>query len=334
MTQKLEPAKLNYNELLKEVKGNNLRQRTELIRSKIEVFYNRGSVTESIAKLNKKHHDEEKALEKLKEITIENKTDEDLIKLLTDREELMRGRALELLYEKLSKSRSASLISLLRANAKSLVRSLNTKILDVLRMSLLIIQYIIDDKFKNEFREAGGIRPLANLLCLPEEDPEFIIILLDVISRFVTIEENREAIRLVHGLVRLVPFLSHKNDQIKLLATEALKECTYSANNQPVIAKPNILLIIYENSEPERNFELRYSSFALKRNLCQSEQARDILRTEDFRQAMVILDAEKVYNQVHTQAYKECLDMHLISLELLFEMAGSANNQKMLDSWV
>jgi len=38
---------------------------------------------------------------------------------------------------------------------------------------------------------------------------------------------------------------------------------------------------------------------------------------------MVILDAEKVYNQVHTQAYKECLDMHLISLELLFEMAGS-----------
>jgi len=99
----------------------------------------------------------------------------------------------------------------------------------------------------------------------------------------------------VHGLVRLVPFLSHKNDQIKLLATEALKECTYSgmfsenflkffskiymklsqfffykANNQPVIAKPNILLIIYENSEPERNFELKYSSFALKRNLCQS----------------------------------------------------------------
>ena len=81
-------------------------------------------------------------------MTLDNKSDDELINLLKHQEELMRGRALELLYEKVLKvavgQESESLLEKLREQPKALVRTLNTKIVDSLRMTITILVQVMD----------------------------------------------------------------------------------------------------------------------------------------------------------------------------------------------
>lgn len=109
----------------------------------------------------------------LQSIDLTKKSDEELVELLKHREELMRLRALEIVHAKItgkvksSKQAQQELIDKLRALPKAAVRILNTKDMVTLRMALVIIIAITDDEFKNSFRKAGGLRPVAKLLSLP-----------------------------------------------------------------------------------------------------------------------------------------------------------------------
>lgn len=58
-----------------------------------------------------------------------------------------------------------------------------------------------------------------------------MIHLLVVIIQLVTVEENREQFRTVNGLTRIIPFLSHRDPKISLMATEALLNLSFNGPN-------------------------------------------------------------------------------------------------------
>ena len=96
-------------------------------------------------------------------------------------------------------------------------------------------------------------------------------------------EENREPFRAANGVVRLIPFLQHKDEKVVLTATEALLNLSFAGiveswsprmgdflhfldSNQPTITKGGALPYLMKNSTMA-DFQLKYESLYLIRNL-------------------------------------------------------------------
>lgn len=219
----------------------------------------------------------------------------------------------------------------LRDNTKALVRVLNTKDMEPLRMCLIILIAISNDQFKHDFRKSGGLRPIAKLLSLPDllDDEDFVVHLLVVVIALVTVEENREQFRTVNGLTRIIPFLSHKDGKIVLMATEALLNLSFNENNQPVIIAAHALDQIFKNAKTPEN-KMQFESVFLIRNLARCDIGKERLNEDHFRQLLPLLDPAKVYRPANSAAFKHILQLNRVVLECLFECAQLEKNRKIL----
>eukprot|EP01124_Arcella_intermedia_P012376 TRINITY_DN18734_c0_g1_i1.p1 TRINITY_DN18734_c0_g1~~TRINITY_DN18734_c0_g1_i1.p1 ORF type:complete len:1224 (-),score=317.96 TRINITY_DN18734_c0_g1_i1:12-3683(-) len=328
---------IDFEEITKEVKGVDLRRLTEKVRSGVEVFFGRGSVADAIASLNKKHTDEKKTREAAQEITLDNKTDDELIDLLNHNEELMRARALALIQKKIIDGvHSSDFVEKLKRQLPHIVKTLSTcKEPEVLLSSLIILKEVLNEEdVKNKFRDAGGMRPLGKLLLMPDlmENSGFVVILLDVISLLITTSENKENFRSVNGLFNLLPLLSHDMYAIVTLATVNLATLAELESNQVVIAKSHgTLRQIFINIQ-SMDYDVKLQSLKLLYNLspCVTTRETFITSSSTIRTIFGFLDAEKIYNFQTIQDYNDNLQIQFIVLDLIYEIAVEERNQRAL----
>jgi len=299
-------ANINYDDILKEVKGVDARRLNEKLRNEVEIFYSKGSVADAIANLNKRNDETKKTLQVLETITLENKTDIELIDLLKHREELMRGHALQLLFKKVTSNPTDRLLIELRNNVQALVRTLSTKEAESLMMTLDLYNAIMDDDFKVKFREAGGMRNLAKLLLMPEllTDVNFVIKLLQVIFQIVTIDDNKENFRSVNGIISLYPLLSHTHDNVVILTTDTLAILADLESNRIVISKSiGTVRQIFKNAKSDV-YNKRLSSLRLLHNIMQCAPGRDSAGFEDLRSLITLLEPKKLYQFESSHNFK------------------------------
>jgi len=309
------------------------------LRDELRVFYSRDELDGVIDGILAKDEERERLVKVLSSIQLETKSDTELFETMTHREELMRSRALSIVFNKVrapgaTKAQQQEWIEKLRQYPLSLVHALDTKDAKELHKVIILLISVMDEEFKIEFQKKGGLVNLCKALSLPAlaHNPDILTHLMVVVVTMVTAEQNRSPFREAGGLIRLIPYLSHPDPKIKLMATEALLNLTLNQDmNQTVVTRAGVLDVVLNNAFDAVEQGAKYTNLFLFLNLSHCEAAKTIVPKGCLIRLLSLLDANKAYAATETNLEaRENFKIQRAVLEILWEMSKTPENQKVL----
>eukprot|EP01125_Pyxidicula_operculata_P006982 TRINITY_DN238_c0_g1_i1.p1 TRINITY_DN238_c0_g1~~TRINITY_DN238_c0_g1_i1.p1 ORF type:complete len:1148 (+),score=348.90 TRINITY_DN238_c0_g1_i1:62-3505(+) len=336
---------LNASEILAEVDGDKLQELVKNVKSEVEVFYSpEHSVFAAVEKLNNKEEEKERTMKVLYAVSLDGKSNEELTEMLLHREEMMRERAINILHDRLiaiirenpGSNEYREMLDSFQNNPKSLFVALKTKKFKTLEKAVGIIKNVMQDTDKlesivREIKQNGEMKNLTKLLSLPYTHPTNDELVIDILYVIATLLPGNEALcdefRNCNGIVRLIPYLSHKNTSVVHLCTFILQHVSRYVRNHSTIVKSGAIRQIIENAINLTTI-IKQESFLTLSVLSITEHAHDYMTLEDFRHVINELDPTKCYQKQGID--KDNLIIQSSALEILHRMSATERIQKIL----
>jgi len=278
-------------------------------------------------------------MEAYKSISLEERSDDEVIAVLKHRDEIMRAKSIVILESRLTNpsdaQNQADLSDKLRTQPRLIIGMFNTDDVAVLTKALAILSEIIDEKFGKILRQTGGIPVICRLLRLEQVKSEdgLLQYLFYIILSLSKEEDNRESFKSGNGIIPMVPFLSYSaNARVQLMATRSLLNLSYYEPNQPIITRAGALPYCFSNISGD-NYDLRIETLFLIRNLGCCEKAQQAVTVNDLDQLVSFLADDQAYTEednVATVEYRKSSQMQKVILHGIAEFCKLERNKQIV----